>query len=39
MISPEKPKSLVKELKSRNRKLTAKIVELHSRGKRVKELK
>jgi hypothetical protein len=39
MISPEKPKSLVKELKSRNGKLTAKIVELHRRGKRVRELK
>ena len=39
MISPDKPKSLVKELKSRNGKLTAKIVELHSRGKKVRELK
>ena len=39
MISPDKPKSLVKELKSRNGKLTAKIVELHRRGKKVRELK
>lgn len=38
MISPKKPKTLIKELKKRNKRLTAKIVELHSRGKRVQEL-
>jgi len=39
MISPEKPKSLLKELKRKNRKLTARIVELTKRGKRVQDLK
>jgi hypothetical protein len=38
MISPEKPKTLIKELKKRNKKLSAKIVELHRRGKRIQEL-
>lgn len=38
MISPEKPKALLKELKTRNRRFTAKIVELTSRGKRIQEL-
>jgi hypothetical protein len=38
MISPEKPKSLLKELKRRNRRLTARIVELTQRGKRVQDL-
>jgi hypothetical protein len=38
MISPAKPKSLLKNLKKRNKKLTAKIVELNERGKRVQEL-
>lgn len=38
MISPEKPKTLIKELKKKNTRLTAKIVELHSKGKRVQEL-
>ena len=39
MISPEKPKSLLKELKRRNRKLTARIIELTKRGKRIRDLK
>jgi hypothetical protein len=38
MISPEKPKTMIKELKKRNKKLSAKIVELHRRGKRIQEL-
>jgi hypothetical protein len=38
MISPKKPKTLIKELKKRNKKLSAKIVELHRRGKRIQEL-
>ncbi len=38
MISPEKPKALLRELKRRNRRFTAKIVELTSRGKRMQEL-
>jgi hypothetical protein len=38
MISPEKPKTLLRELKRRNRRFTAKIVELTSRGKRIQEL-
>jgi len=38
MISPEKPKTLLQELKRRNRRFTAKIVELTSRGKRIQEL-
>ncbi len=38
MISPVKPKVLLKELKRRNRSFTAKIVELTSRGKRIQEL-
>lgn len=38
MISPEKPKALLKELKRRNRKFSAKLVELTSRGKRIQEL-
>jgi hypothetical protein len=38
MISPEKPKALLRELKRRNRRFTAKLVELTSRGKRIQEL-
>lgn len=38
MISPEKPKTLLQELKRRNKRFTAKIVELTSRGKRIQEL-
>jgi hypothetical protein len=38
MISPKQPKTLIKELKKRNKKLSAKIVELHRRGKRIQEL-
>ena len=38
MLSPEKPKALLKELKRRNRKLNARIVELTRRGKRIQDL-
>lgn len=38
MMSPKKPKSLLKELKRRNRRLTARIVELTRRGKRIQDL-
>ncbi len=38
MISPSKPKTLLKELKGRNSKLSARIVELTKRGKRVQDL-
>ena len=38
MISPEKPKTLLQELKRRNRRFTAKIVELTSRGRKIQEL-
>lgn len=38
MISPSKPKSMLKELKRRNRRLTARIVELTRRGKRIQDL-
>lgn len=38
MISPSKPRSLLKELKRRNRRLTARIVELTRRGKSVQDL-
>jgi len=38
MISPEKPKALLQKLKRRNKRFTAKIVELTSRGKRIQEL-
>lgn len=38
MISPEKPKTLLKELKRRNKKLTARIIELTKRGKRIQDL-
>ena len=38
MISPEKPKVLLKDIKKRNRKFSAKLVELTSRGKRIQEL-
>ena len=38
MISPTKPKSLLKELKRRNKRLTARIVELTSRGKKIQDL-
>lgn len=39
MISPEKPKVLLKELKRRNKRLTARIIELTKRGKRIQDLK
>ena len=38
MISPEKPKTLLRDLKRRNKSFTAKIVELTTRGKRIQEL-
>ncbi len=38
MLSPAKPKALLKELKRRNRKLNARIVELTRRGKRIQDL-
>lgn len=38
MLSPDKPKNLVKELKRRNKKITAKIVELTKRGTKIQEL-
>jgi len=38
MISPEKPKVLLKELKRNNKRLTARIVELTQRGKRIQDL-
>lgn len=38
MLSPEKPKALLKELKRKNKKLSARIVELTSRGQRVQDL-
>lgn len=38
MVSPEKPKTLLRDIKRRNRRFTAKIVELTSRGKRIQEL-
>ncbi len=38
MISPAKPRSFLKSLKRRAPKLTAKIVELNSKGKTVQEL-
>ena len=38
MISPAKPKSLLKELKRSNKRLTARIVELTSRGKKIQDL-
>ncbi len=38
MISPEKPKTLLKELKRRNKRLTARVVELTERGKRIQDL-
>jgi len=38
MISPEKPKTLLQELKRRNRRFSAKIVELTSRGRKIQEL-
>jgi hypothetical protein len=38
MISPAKPKTILKKLKRRNKKLTAKIVELNERGKKIQEL-
>jgi hypothetical protein len=39
MISPAKPRALLKELKRRNNRLTARIVELTRRGKKVQDLK
>lgn len=38
MLSPEKPKTLLKELKRKNKKLRARIVELTKRGKRIQDL-
>jgi len=38
MISPAKPKSLLKELKRNNKRLTARIVELTRRGKKIQDL-
>jgi hypothetical protein len=38
MISPMKPKSLLKELKRRNKRLTARIVELTRHGKSIQNL-
>ena len=38
MISPDKPKALLKELKRRNKRLTARIVELTKRGKKIQDL-
>lgn len=38
MLSPEKPKALLKELKRKNKKLRARIVELTRRGQRVQDL-
>ena len=38
MISPAKPKSLLKDLKRRNKRLTARIVELTRRGKKIQDL-
>ncbi len=38
MLSPEKPKALIKELKRKNKRLSARIVELTQRGKRVQDL-
>jgi hypothetical protein len=38
MLSPSKPKVLLKELKRRNKKLSARIVELTRRGKRIQDL-
>ncbi len=38
MLSPAKPKTVLKKLKHKNNKLTAKIVELTRRGKRIQEL-
>ena len=38
MISPSKPKALLKELKRGNKRLTARIVELTKRGKRIQDL-
>lgn len=38
MVSPEKPKALLKEFKNRNKRFTARIVELTRRGKRIQDL-
>lgn len=38
MLSPEKPKALLKELKRKNKKLSARIVELTKRGPRIQDL-
>jgi hypothetical protein len=38
MISPSKPRSLLKELKRRNKRFTARIVELTHRGKSIQDL-
>jgi hypothetical protein len=38
MISPSKPRSLLKELKRRNDRFTARIVELTKRGKSIQDL-
>lgn len=38
MISPSKPRTLLKELKRRNKRLTARIVEMTRRGKKIQNL-
>lgn len=38
MLSPEKPKALLKELKRKNKRLNARIVELTKRGRRIQDL-
>ncbi|MBN2335539.1 hypothetical protein JXL21_08255 [Candidatus Bathyarchaeota archaeon] len=38
MLSPQKPKALLKELRKRNKKFSAKVVELTKRGKHIQEL-
>lgn len=38
MLSPAKPKTLLKELKRRNKRLSARIVELTRRGKKIQDL-
>lgn len=38
MISPEKPRALLKELKRKNKRLTARIIELTKRGTKIQDL-
>ena len=38
MVSPARPKAFLKELKRRNKRLSARVVELTRRGKRVRDL-